>query len=77
MFNGQGVYFYNDGGYYNGTWLDNNKSGKGERLYPNGDKYSGEWRDDKRYGTGLLTIANTGQQLKGFWENDIFVKREK
>ncbi len=70
MRNGQGVFYFKEGGYYNGTYLDDKANGQGERLYPNGDKYSGNWRKNRRNGEGVLTVATTGQQVKGFWEND-------
>ena len=64
MFNGQGVYYFKSGGFYNGTWLNDERSGQGERLYSNGDKYSGEWKDDNLNGQGVYIFKSGGFQKK-------------
>ncbi len=55
---------YKAGGYYNGTWVDEKKSGQGERLFSNGDKYSGEWKDDSFNGQGVYIFKSGGFQKK-------------
>ncbi len=50
------------GGYYNGTWSNDKKSGQGEQLYPNGDKYFGEWIDDEPNGRGNFFKAGEYSQ---------------
>lgn len=47
--------------------------GSGTLYYPAGTKYIGGWTNGDRTGYGTL-IGNTGDVLKGQWENDEFRK---
>ena len=45
---GNGIYYYKDGGTYIGQWKNNLKYGKGKYYYKNGNTcYDGNFFDDK------------------------------
>ena len=45
--NGEGVFYYRDGGYYDGHWKDNMMNGHGKLYYDNGKvAYEGQWYRD-------------------------------
>jgi len=58
--NGQGTYYYIDGGKYEGGWKNGKRSGKGNKRvkglgvmnYSNGERYDGEWLENCRVGRG-------------------------
>jgi hypothetical protein len=60
---------YNEGGYYSGTWLDDNKNGQGKRLYSNGDLFMGEFLNDEKK-LGLMKYKN-GDQFNGEFSNEV------
>ena len=48
MRHGQGKFFYQDGGLYDGQWKENKMHGKGTLCYASGKAaYSGDWFEDK------------------------------
>jgi hypothetical protein len=62
MRNGQGKFFYQDGGMYDGNWVNNKMEGFGRLFYQSGRKYlilgkiayEGEWIQDQFTGNGRL-----------------------
>jgi hypothetical protein len=66
-----GLMKYKNGDQFNGEFSNEVRSGKGVQLYVNKDKYKGTWLNDKRFGNGTLILSQTGQQLIGFWINDV------
>jgi hypothetical protein len=47
MRNGTGKFFYKEGSYYDGEWLNNKMHGKGMLYYASGKlAYDGEWYND-------------------------------
>lgn len=52
---GQGIFYYQDGGHYEGEWKFNKMNGYG-RLYYQSDRlaYEGQWLDDQFHGKGKL-----------------------
>ena len=49
--NGKGIFYFKDGGYYEGEWENDMKNNTGKMIYDNGSVYEGEWEDDNyRYG---------------------------
>jgi antitoxin component YwqK of YwqJK toxin-antitoxin module len=45
--NGEGVFYYKDGGYYEGQWKDNKMNGFGKLYYESGKlAYEGHWFRD-------------------------------
>jgi hypothetical protein len=55
MRHGQGTFYYQDGGRYEGNWKFNKMNGFG-RLFYQTDKiaYEGEWVNDQFHGRGKL-----------------------
>lgn len=53
--NGRGLFYYNDGSYYEGYWRDNKMHGKGSLYYSNGSlAYDGNWYMDNFHGKGKI-----------------------
>lgn len=59
MRHGQGKFFYQDGGRYEGSWKENKMDGFGA-LYYQSDKlaYEGNWENDQFQGDGKLYNEN-------------------
>ena len=55
---GSGVYFYLDGGRYDGEWVDDRIQGRGKSIYANSNVYEGDWVDGRINGFGTLTYAD-------------------
>lgn len=66
---GWGRYFYEDGGYYEGEWFRNMKSGKGMFFYQNGDHYVGEWKENMKWGKGTIHYFRGGKMKCLFYKN--------
>lgn len=59
MLNGQrhgnGVFYYRDGGYYDGRWKQNMMNGYGKLFYETGKlAYEGQWYQDEFHGRGTV-----------------------
>ena len=55
MRHGYGVFYYQDGGMYEGEWRDNKMHGKGKLFYQSGRlAYDGQWLNDQFSGQGCL-----------------------
>ena len=71
--NGNGIMHYYKGkektGYYNGSWINSNRSGQGEMHFEDGSIYNGLWKNDKRNGNGTLNYSN-GDYYKGEFMDD-------
>jgi hypothetical protein len=53
--NGQGKFFYKNGGYYEGSWKKNSMNGYGKLFYDNGKiAYEGQWYQDEFHGKGKV-----------------------
>lgn len=66
--NGFNKVTYNDGGIYEGNFINDKREGKGKYTYINGDVYDGNWKDNVKNGYGVLTFAN-GNVYKGNFVN--------
>ncbi|MDC0152909.1 caspase family protein [Candidatus Pelagibacter sp.] len=69
---GKGTYYFGDGGggYYEGNFYKNEKSGQGKQLYEvGGDIYDGTWKNDLRDGKGEYIYSN-GNKFIGSWVKD-------
>jgi len=64
-----------DGTIYNGSFIENKKSGEGFLLMPNGDRYEGEFLLDLFNGKGVIIYAN-GKEEQGRWKNGIKLNSE-
>ncbi|EGR33489.1 phosphatidylinositol-4-phosphate 5-kinase, putative [Ichthyophthirius multifiliis] len=67
---GQGTYFYSNGGKYQGQWLKNQKHGKGAYYYPSGSVYEGDWQDDKVNGFGIQIVKDS-YRYEGQFQNGL------
>lgn len=62
MRHGQGKFFYQDGGMYDGQWVKNKMEGYGKLYYQSGNffiisgkiAYDGQWIQDQFMGFGIL-----------------------
>ena len=63
---GEGIYKYENGDRYEGSFSDEQPNGEGEMTYANGDVYNGKWTRGKRHGEGEFTWAN-GDKYLGNW----------
>jgi len=72
--NGTGIYLWDDGTRYEGTFLKGDMEGEGTYYWRNGNTHKGTWKAGRRHGKGVYTAAD-GRQKIGTWEYDTFVKR--
>lgn len=55
MKNGAGRFYYQDGGMYDGNWVEGKMHGIGRLYYQSGKlAYEGEWKADQFWGAGVL-----------------------
>ncbi|KAF0726509.1 hypothetical protein AaE_009601, partial [Aphanomyces astaci] len=66
---GLGVFYYEDGGKFEGFWAGNARQGKGRMNYSDGSVYEGHWMDNERSGMGVWTMPN-GNRYEGYWLHD-------
>lgn len=65
---GHGSITWENGGKYDGEWIDGKANGIGIMHYGNGDKYEGGWKDGCRCGMGTHHFKDGGV-YKGQWRN--------
>lgn len=53
-----------DGGIYDGVWVNGRRNGYGVQIFPGGDRYEGGWRNDLRHGQGVY-VFTTGDRYSG------------
>lgn len=70
IFNGYGLYFFEDGGYYKGLWKNGMMEGYGEMLIPDQEKYIGNFSQGKYHGEGTLYYQDGGRHV-GRWKNGL------
>lgn len=70
--NGYGIYLFDDGRKYLGTFKNGEPHAQGTVFYPDGAKYVGSWKGKQRNGEGTLFSTN-GFIQEGAWQNDNFV----
>jgi hypothetical protein len=66
--NGEGIYFYEDGSMYEGTFFNGLTNGFGEWCLPNGDKYVGGFKNNFQHGSGIVYHVD-GDETMGEWIN--------
>ena len=66
---GIGIYRYNNGDRYDGTWDNGYRTGRGIYYFANGSIYSGMWSNNLKHGEGLFRFAN-GDEYEGTYKND-------
>ena len=62
--NGKGVFTFEDGEVYDGTFVEGKFDGKGTYTYPTGDIYTGDFVEGLPEGKGIYTFA-TGDRYEG------------
>ncbi len=71
VFNGKGIYLWNDGHAYDGDWKRGKKNGQGMLRWPNGNFYAGSFVNDKFHGMGtFFWITPYEGKYEGEWKND-------
>lgn len=68
VFNGYGIYFFKDGGYYQGNWKNGMMEGQGKMFIPDQETYYGTFKNGKYSGYGRIEYFNGGEYL-GNWLN--------
>lgn len=68
VFEGKGVYFFEDGGYYKGEWVNGMMEGKGTMYVPDVEKYIGQFKAGEYNGLGTLYYSDGGR-YEGNWKN--------
>ncbi|CAG9333888.1 unnamed protein product [Blepharisma stoltei] len=66
---GIGIYFWKEGGRYEGEFHDGKMQGHGKRIYPSGNIYEGDLVNNKKEGKGSMKFKN-GDQYEGDWKDD-------
>ena len=57
---------HDDGGVYDGEWLDKKKHGYGRYKYPSGSTYEGQWKNNVKDGMGVYTYGKGGSYAGEF-----------
>jgi hypothetical protein len=74
---GRGVYYFANGGKYDGEIVRDQFAGDGSFESPNGDRYVGQFRNGQFAGEGIYTFANGNVVQEGIFENGKFVRATK
>jgi hypothetical protein len=69
-YNGYGIYTWNDGTRYEGSFRDGKRDGEGVYYYASGAKYIGSQSSDGRHGWGTYYYP-TGSKFLGEWVNEL------
>ncbi|WP_061209042.1 hypothetical protein [Leptospira borgpetersenii] len=67
--NGSGVYVYDTGEVYSGSFKNDKRHGYGDIQYQDGDRYSGYFQNDKKAGRGTYRFVN-GSVFNGRFYDD-------
>ena len=74
---GRGIYYFANGGKYEGELVRDQFTGDGSFESPNGDRYVGQFRNGQFAGEGIYTFANGNVVQEGVFENGKFVRAAK
>lgn len=74
---GRGIYYFANGGKYEGELVRDQFTGDGSFESPNGDRYVGQFRNGQFAGEGIFTFANGNVVQEGVFENGKFVRAAK
>ncbi|MEM1220889.1 MAG: hypothetical protein AAGH79_18355 [Bacteroidota bacterium] len=67
IFEGYGLYFFEDGGYYRGHWKSGLMEGEGEMFVPGVERYTGNFQEGLYHGYGVLDFLDGGR-YEGDWK---------
>lgn len=65
----KGEFRWLSGERYEGSYVNDKRSGEGTYYWANGEKYVGEWENDERSGFGTLYDKDNNIKLKGQWKH--------
>ena len=68
-FNGNGI-ICNEKGKFEGSFIDNKKTGFGTFYYKNGARFEGTYQNNKKNGIGRMISPEGKVVLSGKWKND-------
>ena len=74
---GKGIYYFLNGGKYEGELARDQFNGYGSFESPYGDRYVGQFRNGQFGGEGVYTFANGNVVQEGIFENGLFVRATK
>jgi hypothetical protein len=66
---GHGTFTWDNGDYYEGSWVNGIQHGYGDFYWENGDHYKGKFKEGKIKGLGKYTWEN-GDWFDGTWVDD-------
>jgi hypothetical protein len=69
MISGKGIFRWQDGRSYDGTWLNNKMEGEGKFTYADKSRYVGQYKADKKHGKGKY-YWNDEKYYDGEWFNN-------
>jgi len=72
-YNGQGVYAFDNGDKYSGTFREGRPHGQGIVYYDNGERYEGMLSKGKLHGRGTLHYPD-GRIISGYWADGDYVR---
>lgn len=67
--NGNGLFRFNNGDTYNGTWYNNQPNGKGIYIFASKERYEGDFVKGKFEGQGIMRYPD-GVRYIGGWRNN-------
>ena len=69
---GKGKLIWNDGSYYEGSYVNGKKEGEGKFFFVSKNYYDGFWLNGKQDGAGILYDKEGNEIKKGIWSNGSF-----
>jgi hypothetical protein len=69
--NGEGIFIYSNGDFYEGQFVKGLREGEGEYTWADGSTYVGTWKDDTKNGWGLYKTDN--KECYCEWEMDKYL----
>lgn len=73
--NGIGTFVWEETGWYEGNFKNNEKSGYGAFYWQDRSKYVGEWLNNKRHGEGVYQCPNL-TTTAGIWKDGYLIKED-
>lgn len=70
IFNGYGIYFFEDGGYYKGNWAHGEPNGTGIMYVADVELYTGDFENGVYQGYGVLEFLDGGR-YEGYWKEGL------
>lgn len=73
---GHGTFEWENGSFFEGSWVDGLPNGYGDFYYENGDRFKGQFSKGQKSGNGRYTWKN-GNYYDGNWNKDKMTGRGK